>query len=91
VGAGSDLDQLCKTISDLCSGESAEKGKVQKGVDWSVVCSKSVLVVAVVDSYLDRNRSVDQADDCSWNTNEVSVAAVCSTCETRQTISGCTA
>lgn len=79
--AGSNLDQLCKTISDLCCGKSAEEGEIQEGVDWCVVSTESVLVVAVVDGYLDGNRCIDQTDDCGWDTNEVGVTAVCSTCK----------
>ena len=46
-----------------------------------MVCAKSVLVVAIVDGNLDGNGCIDQADDCGWDTYEVSVASISSTCE----------
>jgi hypothetical protein len=71
VAASRDLDQLCEAVSDLCFGESLEEREVEEGVHRSVVSSKSVLVVAVVDSDLDTDASVDQANDCCWNADVV--------------------
>jgi hypothetical protein len=71
VTACGDLDQLCKAVSDLCFGECLQEREVQEGVHWSVVCSKSVLVVAVVDGDLDADTGVDQADDGGRDTNVV--------------------
>lgn len=45
-------------------------------VHWCVVCSKAVLVVAVVDSYLDRDGCVNQSNDGRWDADEVGVSAV---------------
>ena len=53
-------------------------------MDWGVVCSKTILVVAIVDSYLDRNRSIDETDDSGGNPDEVCVSFVCRTCKPRQ-------
>ncbi len=45
----------------------------------SVIRAKTVLVVAIVDSDLDRHRGIDQADHRRRYTDEVSVPAVCGT------------
>ena len=46
-----------------------------------MVGPKSVFVVSVVNSYLDRDRGVNQPDDGSWDSNEVGVPTVGRTCE----------
>lgn len=76
VRAGRDLDQLCKTIPDLCSRKRSEKGEVQEGVHRSMIGAKSVFVVTVVDGDFDRYRSVDQTYDSSRDSDEVSVPAI---------------
>jgi hypothetical protein len=81
VSTAGDLDQLCETVPDLRSGKSAEETEVKEGVDGSVVCTETVLVVGVVDADLDGDGSVDQANDGGGNTDEVGVAAVGSTCK----------
>lgn len=81
VSTAGDLDQLCETVSDLRSRKCAEETEVKEGVDGSVVCTEAVLVVGVIDADLDRDGSVDQANDGGRNTDEVGVAAVGSTCE----------
>ena len=81
VGTGGDLDQLCETVADLGIGERAEEGEVKEGVHGSVVGTKTVLVVVVVDTNLDRDGSVNETNDGGGNTDEVGVSAVGSTCE----------
>jgi hypothetical protein len=81
VSTAGDLDQLCETVPDLRSGKSAEETKVKEGVDRSVVCTETVLVVGIVDTDLDGDGSVDQANDGGGDTDEVGVAAVGSTCK----------
>jgi len=82
VSTGGDLDQLCESISDLSDWQGAEEAKVEEGVDWRVVCSQTILVVAVVDGNLDGDRGVDQTNDSGWYTDEVGVSAVGRTSET---------
>lgn len=41
-----------------------------------MVCPQSVLVVAVVDSDFDGNRSIDKSNDGGGNSNEVRVSFV---------------
>lgn len=81
VSTAGDFDQLCKTVSDLRSGKCAEETEVEEGVDGSVVCTETVLVVGVVDADLDGDGSVDQANDGCGNADEVGVAAVGSACK----------
>jgi hypothetical protein len=81
VSTAGDLDQLCETVPDLRSGKSAEETEVKEGVDRSVVCTETVLVVGVVDTDLDGDGSVDQANNGGGDTDEVGVAAVGSTCK----------
>lgn len=82
VGTGGDLDQLCETVADLGIGESAEEGKVKEGVHGSVVGTKTVLVVVVVDANLDGDGSINQTNDSGGHTDEVGVSAVSRTSET---------
>lgn len=37
VRADGDLHQLSKAISDLCDGQRAQEGEIQKGMDWGMV------------------------------------------------------
>ena len=78
-----DLDQLSKAISDLCLGKSLQEREVQECVDGSVVCTQPVFIVAVVNSNLDTDTGIDEADDCSGNTDEVCTSAVCGTSKSR--------
>lgn len=48
-----------------------------------MVGSETVLVVAVVDCYLDADTRIDQTDDCGRDTNVVRVSAVCGTCKSK--------
>jgi hypothetical protein len=82
VGTGGDLDQLCETVTDLSIGKTAEEGEVKEGVHGSVVGTKTVLVVIVVDANLDRDGSVNETNDGGGNTDEVGVSAVRSAGET---------
>lgn len=79
VSTAGDLDQLCETVPDLRSGKCAEETKVEEGVLGCVVGTKTVLVVAVVDTDLDGDGGVNQANDGGGNADEVGVAAVGST------------
>lgn len=79
VSASGDLDQLCKSVSDLSLGKRSKESEVEEGVHWCVVGTQAVFVVAVVDSHLDRDRGVDQTNDGSGDTDEVGVSAVRST------------
>ena len=71
-----DLDQLGKAVSDLCLGQGLQERKVQEGVDGSVVSTQPVLVIAVVNSNLDTDTSIDETNDSGRNTDEVCVPAV---------------
>lgn len=53
VSTGGDLNQFCETVPDLGGGKCAEETEVKEGVDGGVVCTKTVLVVGVVDANLD--------------------------------------
>jgi hypothetical protein len=81
VGTGGDLDQLCETVADLGIGKRAEESEVKEGVHGSVVGTKTVLVVGVVDTNLDRDGSVNETNNGGGDTDEVGVSAVRSTSE----------
>jgi len=81
VGTGRDLDQLCETVADLGIGKRAEEGEVKEGVHGSMVGTKTVLVVVVVDTDLDRDGGVNETNNGGGNTDEVGVSAVSSTSE----------
>lgn len=81
MGTSRDLDQLREAVADLGRGQGAQEREVEEGVDRGVVGAQTVLVVAVVDSDLDGDGCVDQADDRGGDSDEVCVAAVRSTCE----------
>jgi len=81
VTASGDLDQLCEAVSDLGLWESAQEAEVKESVHWGVVSTETVLVIAVVDSDLDGDGSVNETNDGGWNTDVVGVAAVGSTGE----------
>lgn len=76
VGTCRNLDQLRETVADLSLRESAEEGEVKEGANRGVVSTKTVLVVAVVNSDLDGHRSIDQTNHSSGDTDEVGVTAV---------------
>lgn len=46
-----------------------------------VVSSQSIFVIAIVDCYFDANAGIDEANDCSWDADEVRIATVSSTSE----------
>lgn len=79
--ASRDLDQLREAIADLCYWKGAQEGEIEEGVDRCMICSQAVLVVAVIDSNLDRHRGVNQANDSGWYSDEVGVPAVGGTSE----------
>ena len=76
MGAGRNLDQLCETVSYLALWQSLQEREVEECVHRGVVRSETVLVVAVVDSDLDTDAGIDQANDGSWDTDEVGVPSV---------------
>lgn len=76
VGTRRDLDQLGESVSDLCGREGSKEGEVEEGLDGSVVGTQSVLVVAVVDGDLDRDRCINQTDDRGGNADVVGVSSV---------------
>lgn len=79
VGARRYFDQLGKPVSYLGRWQCAKKGKVEEGVDRCMICAESVFVVTIIDCNFNRNRSVNQSDDRSWNADEIGVPAVCCT------------
>ncbi len=76
-----DLDQLREAVADLSRGQRSQEREVEEGVDGCVVGAQTVLVVSVVDSDLDGDGGIDQADDRGGDPDEICVAAVRSTCE----------
>ena len=45
---------------------------------------QTILVVSIIDSNFDADTCIDQTNNGRWNTNEVRVATVASSCEARQ-------
>lgn len=58
---GSNLDQLCETVSDLSNGESLEEGEVEEGVEGCVVCSETR-----VSSTCEQNRNTHRFLSFLW-------------------------
>lgn len=54
-----DLDEFCEAVSNLSFWQRPQERKVEEGLDWGMVCTQSVLVVAVIDSDFDRDRCVN--------------------------------
>ena len=81
-----DLDQLGKAVSNLRFGQGLQERKVQESVDGSVISTQPVLVVAVVDSNLDTDTGVDEANDGGGNTDEICVPAVRGTRESTNVV-----
>ncbi len=50
-------------------------------MNGSVICTKAVLVVAIIDCDLDRDRRINETNDGGWHSDEVGVASVGSTSE----------
>lgn len=84
VSTCGDLDQLCESVSDLGFRQSLEEGEVEEGLHGSVVGTQTVLVLAVVDGDLDGDGGIDETDDGGRDTDEVGVAAVGGTSETKE-------
>ena len=84
VRACRDFDQLRKAVSDLSGRKGTKEGKVEERVDGRVVGTKTILIVAIVDSNLDRHRCVYQANDSRRHSDEVGVPAVRGTSEPLQ-------
>ena len=81
VRARGNFDQFCKAISDLCSGQGAKEGEIEKGVHRCMVSTEAVLVIAIVDSNLNRHRCVYQTNDGGRDSDEIGVPAVSGTSE----------
>lgn len=52
-----------------------------------MVCTKSVLIISIVDSNLDGDRRVDQSNDCGRDSNEVGVSSIRRTSESLTIVS----
>lgn len=81
MSARRDLDQLGKSISDLRHWQRSKECKVEECLHWGMVSTQSVLVIAIVDGNFNRHRCVDQANNSRWDSDEVRVASVRSTCK----------
>ena len=55
MSAGTDFDELSEAVPNLRLGERSQKAKIKECVSGRVVGTQSVLVVAIVDSYLNGN------------------------------------
>lgn len=82
MSTGGDFDQLSKAVTDLSLRQSTEKGEVEKGVNWGMVGTKTILVIAVVDANLDGDGGINKTNNRSRNADKVGVPAVCGTSET---------
>lgn len=76
-----DLDQFGETVPNLGFRQRSEKGEVEKGMNWGVVGTESVLVFAMVNSHLNRDRSIDKTNDRGRNTNEICCSTICCACK----------
>lgn len=76
MSTGGYLNQLCKSIPDLGFWQSAQKGEVEEGVDWCMVSSQSILVVAIVDSNFDGDGGVDQTNHSRRDSDDWYVLAL---------------
>ena len=79
MGTSGNFDKLCEAISNLGNWKCLKECEIQKSVNGSMVSPKSVFVVAIIDSYLDGDRSINEADDSRWDSYEVGVSLVGST------------
>jgi hypothetical protein len=79
MGTARDLDQLGETVTNLSLRKTTQELEVEEGVHRGMVCSKTVLVVAVVHGDLDADTGIDEANDSSWDTDEVGTPSVCRT------------
>jgi len=79
VSAVKNLDQLGGSVSGLANGEGLEEVKVEESVHGSVVSTKTVLELLVVDADLDRDGSVNEGNEGSANSNVVGASSVRST------------
>lgn len=82
VSTARDLDELRETVTDLRHRQGSQEAEIQESVDRCVVSTQTVLIVAIVDSNLDRHRCIDQADNSGRDTDIVGVASICSTGKT---------
>lgn len=71
-----DLDQFSEPVSYLSFRKCPQKAKVEERVHRGMVGTESVLVVAIVDSNLDRNGRIDETNDCRGNADIIGVSAI---------------
>lgn len=50
-------------------------------MNWGVISTQSILVVAIVDGNFDGDRCIDKSNDGGGNSNEVCISLVCSASE----------
>ena len=81
VGACRNFDKFCKAIPNLGSRQCTKESEVEKGVHGSMVCTKAILVIAIIDGNLDRHRGVYQTNDSGRHSDEIGVPAICGTSE----------
>ena len=79
--AGRNLDKFSETVTNLSDGQSAQEGEIKEGMHRCMVCTQTVFVVAIVDSYLDRHRRVNQTNDSRWDPDIIGVPTIGSTSE----------
>ena len=51
--AGRNLDQLCKTVSDLCCRKGSKEGEVEKGMHRCMISAQAIFIVTIVDGHFD--------------------------------------
>ena len=76
MSADRDLDQLRKAIANLSDWQSPQEGEVEEGLCWSMIGTKTILVLRVIDSRLDAYRSINQTYECRRNADKWCVPAV---------------
>ena len=76
MSADRDLDQLREAIANLRDWQSPQEGEVKEGLCWSMIGTKTILVLRVIDGCLDAHGSINQTDECSRNADEWCVPAV---------------
>lgn len=76
MSANGDLDQLREAITDLRDWQSPQEGEVKEGLCWSMIGTKTIFVLRVIDGCLDAHGSINQTDECSRNADEWCVPAI---------------
>lgn len=73
------FDKLRKSIADLSYRKCPKESEVEKCVHRCMVRSEAIFVSAIVDRHLDRDGSINEANDGRRNADIVGVATVSST------------